>query len=468
MQRPHPLQAANPPVTHVYLRKNGSSFAALKAENSSLLREDIARGAVRYRGLPEVLTLNHTDLCNLRCVMCPRHLAQGVHRLSRRVLSYLCDELLPTAHKLVLTTSGGEPLAADFDFLLERALRYAVKLDVVTNGVLLTPELYRHARGALDHLNVSLDCHIPEVYHRIRLGADFARVESHLMAIRDARAREKDGVLFSVSAVVMRSNLPHLADFVRYAKRAGADAVVLQRLRHETKPTPEEEPTSYFTAAQIQESFALACAVAREESMNLFMSEFGLPGVMAEPLRSKIPPSLEGHGLCWFLAQDFGVMYTGEVYPCCIPTDHCLGNVLFEDPVAIWNGAPMVALRAAHLSKRGTTFCSGCLHAPHLAPRRPAALNAAARRVRVAFGHVRRTLARKLQARLAPPIFDPPLPAVVARDGRFAEAAGAARVIDRAPANEVLTRQRDMACGGSMARCTARRRWSSAARASRA
>jgi MoaA/NifB/PqqE/SkfB family radical SAM enzyme len=342
-------------------------FLAQKLENSRLLREDIARKAVRFRALPEVVTLNHSDLCNLRCVMCPRNLAQGTHRLSRRVLSYIADELFPTARKLVLTTSGGDPLAADYDFLLDRALTYGVQMDAVTNGVLLTPEVYRRSRGALDHLNVSLDSHVPEVYERIRLGARFDQVLGNLRAIQAERASHPDDVLYSTSAVVMRSNLPHLAEFVRFAAGLGFEAVVFQRLLHSVKPTPEEDPETHCGADAIRESFTRAEAAAREVGVNLYLTEFGLPSVLARPLRSKRPDPLLGQRLCWFMAQNFGVMYTGEVYPCCVPTDHSLGNVLYDDPVSIWNGRAAQDLRAAQMSGRGTVFCSGCLHAPHLA-----------------------------------------------------------------------------------------------------
>ena len=68
------------------------AFKAQKDENSRLLREDVARRSPRFRALPEVVTLNHSDLCNLRCVMCPRNLAQGTNRLSRRVLGYIADD----------------------------------------------------------------------------------------------------------------------------------------------------------------------------------------------------------------------------------------------------------------------------------------------------------------------------------------------------------------------------------------
>lgn len=409
-------------------------FLAQKLENSRLLREDIARKAVRFRALPEVVTLNHSDLCNLRCVMCPRNLAQGTHRLSRRVLSYIADELFPTARKLVLTTSGGDPLAADYDFLLDRALTYGVQMDAVTNGVLLTPEVYRRSRGALDHLNVSLDSHVPEVYERIRLGARFDQVLGNLRAIQAERASHPDDVLYSTSAVVMRSNLPHLAEFVRFAAGLGFEAVVFQRLLHSVKPTPEEDPETHCGADAMRESFTRAEAAAREVGVNLYLTEFGLPSVLARPLRSKRPDPLLGQRLCWFMAQNFGVMYTGEVYPCCVPTDHSLGNVLYDDPVSIWNGRAAQDLRAAQMSGRGTVFCSGCLHAPHLPARPLAPAQEALRVVRRAVHHGLGSLRRRWRTKHASTLIDPPRPPTTPCDGGFARTTESQQCATPAPA----------------------------------
>lgn len=397
-------------------------FAAAKAANSQLLREDVAARRTVYRGLPEVVTLNHSDLCNLRCVMCQRSLAQGTHRLDRRTLDHVANELFPTAIKTVLTTAGGDPLAVDFEFLLARALHFGVRVDAVTNGVLLSPALYRETRSAFDHLNVSLDSHVPEVYERIRAGASFQRVWSNLEGIAAERRRSPDGALFSLSAVVMKSNLPHLADFLRAVAPLQPDGVVFQRLLHAEKPTPEEEPSLAYDAAAIEGWFQDAERTAAELGLNLFLSEFRRPNVVPTPPRAKVPTTIEGQGLCWFLAQNFNVMYTGEVFPCCIPTDLCLGNVAHEDPAAIWNGAPMQQLRQQHLGGRGNLFCSGCLHAPHLPSPEPAgeALRQQERERRShAYEHAaERRLADERRWRR--PIFDPAPPVMAPMAGGFA------------------------------------------------
>jgi hypothetical protein len=80
-------------------------------------------------------------------------------------------------------------------------------------------------------------------------------------------------------------------------------------------------------------------------------------------------------------------------------TDYRLGNVLHEDPVAIWNGAAWQALRALHYRRTGSVFCSGCVHAPHLPARRLSTVQRGVARTRVlanhALGPVKRWLDRR-------------------------------------------------------------------------
>lgn len=348
-------------------------LTALKEENSRLLREDLARRATAYRGLPEVVMLNHTDICNLRCVMCPRHDAPGTQRLARSALERVVERLFPTARKAGLAAAQAEPLATDFEFLLEAALRHDVYLDVVTNGTLLTLERYREARGALDLLDVSLDCLVPEVYARIRVGAQLDTVLSNLRAIRDERARVPDDVLLVVNALVMRSTLPHLPDLVRAMPELGVDALVLKELYHDIKATPEENPFTAHGPREVQRVLEECARIAEEQGTNLVQANCGVREELL-PVRDVIPrprrfprgDAMLGAGLCWYVAQNFHVVPSGDVYPCIVPTGLVMGNVLREDPVELWNGAPFQALRRAHFERRRLTPCDGCGHAPYL------------------------------------------------------------------------------------------------------
>lgn len=362
---------------------------ARKDENSRLLREDLAQRKTEFRGLPEVIALHTTEKCNLRCTMCPRSLGQGKLQLPRARLAAVLDALFPTAKKVALSAAAGEPLLADFDLVLERALAHDVRVDVVTNGTELTPDVYREAARAFDHVNVSVDCHLPEVYERIRVGGRFAKLDANLRGIAEQRTSAPDGVLFSLSAVVMKSTLPHFEGLVRYARSLGVDGLILQRLSQFAKSTPAEDPYAAVGEAGVLEALAAARRTAQDVGLNLFVSDFGQQNLIVGPLRDKVPPPLLEKPLCWYLIQHFGVQPTGEVYPCCYPTDHRLGNLNEQTPLEIWNGREAQKLRAAHYARSGTLFCSGCIHAPHLPARRPAWLVEWLRRQRMRWLNAR-------------------------------------------------------------------------------
>ncbi len=280
----------------------------LKQQNSRWLERDIAERRTVLRALPEIVVLNNTDICNLRCVMCPRHLAQRRYRLDHDEISRVAAELFPTAWKVNLTQAGGEPLGEGFDLIIECAKRYAAFVDITTNGLLLTPDVFREVQPVLDHLNVSVDCIVPEIYEQIRVGRSFAKLQKNLLAMREERAAHPDSILLSLSAVVMRSTLPHLPQLVEFAADVGADGVILQRLRHQIKPTPEEEPSAFFAPEKVEGFLREAEDRARRIGLCLFESDLGRPNVVTRIPRDKKPKPAEGRGMCSFLVQSFAVM----------------------------------------------------------------------------------------------------------------------------------------------------------------
>jgi radical SAM protein with 4Fe4S-binding SPASM domain len=342
-----------------------SAYSSLKAENVRLLLEDAREGRVHFRGRPDVLMLNHIDICNLRCIMCPRHDTVGRTRLSRDILRRIVEDLFPTARKVGLAAAQAEPLIADFDYLVEQATHYGVYLDVVTNATLLSIDRYRSSRTALDHLDISLDCHVPEVYERIRLGASHQKVWDNLEAIRGERLLHPDDVLLSASAVVMRSNLPHLPGLVREAKRLGFDAIVFKNLHHDVRPNPDEDPLTDPGLDRVVEVFGECEAAAREVGINMTHGVCALngglpmPHVLVAPYRVPRGGPILG-SLCWYVLQNFHVMPSGDVFPCIVPTSYSLGNLHDRSPLEIWNGDRSRALRQHHFDRTGTPFCRPC------------------------------------------------------------------------------------------------------------
>lgn len=392
------------------------SQEAVKARNRELLAADAAEHRTVFRGLPDVVSLHTTEVCNLRCVMCKRSEKLGTRHLDRATLARVCDELFPTATLAMVSGNQGEPLATDFDVVVESALRHGVKIDLVTNGTLLTPQRYAAWSEALNSVNVSLDSHVPEVYESIRVGARFAQVEAHLRGIQAVRAEHPDGVVVGLSAVVMRSNLPHLPDFVRYAARLGLDAVLFQPLRQFDKRTPEEDPMTEATAAgggglsggcpdpllggngtppAIARFEREARAAAHEVGINLYFSDFGYPAVEPRPLGLKVFVPEEHGTLCGNVARKFALFSTGDVYPCCHPTDHTFGSVLRSEARVLWNGPAAQRLREAHFTRRGTAFCTGCVRAPYLGEAKRGFATGLIKQSRLGFASARNALQRR-------------------------------------------------------------------------
>ncbi len=405
------------PSVHRIDRDYDGETSRRKLANLAFLESDITLRSTTFRGMPDVVHLLTTEVCNLKCIMCPRSERLGTRRLGRGVLARTLDELFPTARKAIVSPFHGEPLVSDFDLVLEKAREYGVKLDIVTNGVLLTSDRYRDAAATLDCVNVSVDSHVPEIYERIRDGARFERLESNLRAIREARRRAADGVTLTLSAVVMRSTLPHLDGFIDFAAEHGADGVVLQPLRQFQKRLPEEDPLGEAVPA-LPPAREAACPRAgardsaaaralrarllglgeraRARGINLYFGDFSLPAIESRPVRRKVENTVDSLEACWFVMRNFALFFTGDVYPCCYPTDHVLGNVMRDAPASIWNGRRAMALRRAHFERTGTAFCNGCLHAPYLPARKAGIAGSLLRQSRLAAAHVVGIVSRRI------------------------------------------------------------------------
>lgn len=357
--------------------------AEAKERNSRALRASIAAGETALAGLPEVVALHTTERCNLRCVMCERSLGQGEKQLARDRLATLCDDLFPTARKVTLSAAKGEPLLADFDLIAGKALAHGVRIDLVTNGSELDADLYAAVAPAFDHVNVSIDAADPATYERIRRGARFDRLLANLQGIERHRRQHPDDVLLSLSAVVMRSTLPHLEQLVQLAAKVGFHGVILQPLSHSGMDVGSEDPLRVMSREQLLARLAALRPVARAAAVHLFFANFALPPEIVGPLRAKVPGELTHPVACSYVLHHFGVQPDGRVFPCYVPTDHVLGDTNKESAASIWNGAAFRRLRAAHYARRGTVFCSGCLHAPGLPARRPRWLQDSLRRLRL-------------------------------------------------------------------------------------
>jgi len=125
---------------------------------------------------PFVIYVEPSGYCNLKCVFCP-HGIKGTTVLKKDLMSVklfkkLVDDLsmFPDRIKLLRFSGTGEPL---MNKNIVKMLQYAQeqnvakRIELITNGILLTTDLIKNLPSLLDRIIISIGGLCPEDYQRI-------------------------------------------------------------------------------------------------------------------------------------------------------------------------------------------------------------------------------------------------------------------------------------------------------------
>lgn len=334
------------------------NYRRLKERNSSFLADDLLQHAETWRGLPEIVNFNHTDICNLRCIMCFESVKPGVLRIPVPRIREILAQVLPTARKLKLTTAG-EPLLLDFDEILELAREYQVRLSMITNGTHLTVERYLKMRDVLDHVTLSMDSHDRDVFTKIRGKGAFDRIIENLRALTPYAPNQRH--VFHIHKVLMRSNLELFPEFVAWAKLIGAHVVKVLRLHFPFEGLMEREDIFGSFPKETRDKYVhAAMAEARRLGVNLILEELGYENVEvggAPPILPERPRTY----VCGFVAQEVYINPDESVSPCCMAhKELVMGSLKTHSFRDIWNGKKYRQLRRGMFEQRLKGYCASC------------------------------------------------------------------------------------------------------------
>jgi MoaA/NifB/PqqE/SkfB family radical SAM enzyme len=372
---------------------------------------------------PTKLYIEPTNCCNLSCRTCVRNIwSEEPGYMSKatfsRILSFLTSggAELPSqaavpgrdaadrdlAHRLSAARATraararasqnpltaffggyGEPLAhpAILD-MLAGAKAAGARVELITNGTLLTPEVSRRIVALhLDRLWVSLDGASAESYADVRLGAEFPQVVANLAAFRDVRPpAHKPMPEIGIAFVAMRRNIADLPALLRLGATLGA--------RH------------YMITNVLPHTPEMCGEVLYEHSLNAisylqspWVPEINLPkfdvdertgDVFYQVLRSNRNVTFAGSNLgsandrCPFIVQGAAAIgWDGGFSPCLdLLHEHVsylngrqrhtrryiVGNVAERDLLDLWNDPEHQAFRARveHFEFSPCSFCGGC------------------------------------------------------------------------------------------------------------
>ena len=288
--------------------------SALRRGSKPVRRLMLATGRDRSPILPEIVQIESTNICNAKCVFCPRdemHRRQGV--MSMDLFRKIVDECAELGITHIRVHNYGEPF---MDRRLTEKVRYAKQkgireVGMISNGSLITEDIARGmVEAGLDAINISVDASGREVFEATRLGLNYDKVIANierLVRIRAEMGKRRPKLILSF---VRQNNSADEQAFIEHW-RAIADKIHVTDLHN------------------------WAGTLNRESDVNY---------------------------PCYRPWLTFTVLWDGRVSLCCADFDGrtILGNLNTSSIRDIWNAEPYVQARRAHLESGGPDICRSC------------------------------------------------------------------------------------------------------------
>jgi len=279
---------------------------------------------------PLVVYLEPSGYCNLKCAFCPHGVAGNALKkdmMSMDLFKKLIGDLsvFPEKIKLLRVCGNGDPLMNKALLpMLEHAHKRGVvqRVELLTNGALLTPDLIENLPRFLDRIVFSIEGMSADDYRSIcGTHVDFHKLVENITALN--RSKKK--------------------------------CVVHVKIHHAAVPTAEKEKEFLTMFGALSDEIFIEKLVPMWPQLDstYFSNQFRWGN-----------DSVVKRRVCAQIFKGVQVQADGEVVPCCVDWKrvNMLGNVGNEPFRDIWNGEKLRRLQIAHLSgaKTDTEPCKDC------------------------------------------------------------------------------------------------------------
>jgi MoaA/NifB/PqqE/SkfB family radical SAM enzyme len=298
----------------VRARARQAAESMLRKQAKPVRRLMLATGRERAPRLPEIVQIESTNICNAKCVFCPRdemHRRQGImtFELFRKVV----DECAELGITHVRVHNYGEPFV---DRQLVEKVRYAKEkgiqeVGMISNGSLITDAVARGMiEAGLDAINISVDASGKEVFESTRIGLKYDKVIANierLVRIRAELGKRRPKLILSF---VRQNNSLDEQAFIEHW-RGIADKIHITDLHNWAGTLNTESDVNYP---------------------------------------------------CYRPWLTFTVLWDGRVSLCCADFDGrtVLGDLNTSSIREIWNAEPYRKARRDHLESGGPEICRSC------------------------------------------------------------------------------------------------------------
>tara|TARA_B100000315_G_scaffold230753_1_gene241457 strand:+ start:41 stop:1060 length:1020 start_codon:yes stop_codon:yes gene_type:complete len=267
---------------------------------------------------PFVVYIEPSGYCNLKCEFCPHGSQSGRDGLKMDIMPLelgkkLIDDIavFPDKIKLLRVCGTGEPLTnKNIVELLEYAnkMEIAEKIEMVTNGIKLTPELSRQLPRFANRIIISIEGLSSEEYKRVtRINVNLEKLIDNLKIIYNHR---------------------------------GTCTLAIKTVGHVTQS--ESKQKKFFDMfGNICDEIYIEQLVPMWPDLD---SEYELKSRWGDD-------QVINKRVCPQIFKGLQVQADGEVVPCCVDWKrvNVIGNITTESFKDVWNGTQLSEFRKAHL-----------------------------------------------------------------------------------------------------------------------
>lgn len=344
-----------------------------------------SRRIKRYLGItmgrplvgPQVVSLETTHHCNLRCSFCESHgllldkpitatrtYVGDKKKMDVDTIRRLAGELAEVGTDLIELSGKGDPIAHPQLTEIVRAIKEAgLACALVTNGTLAKPDLAGTLiECGLDRLSVSLNAGTREAFlrsnHRDLWDKAIAFLTEVLERRKQAGTRRP---WVRITHVVSKENVDTMDQMVQVPADLAVDEVVfyvMGELPH-TRHLQLDDEEIQTVRSNIERYVGILDRAGVAHRMEVFGADLGARAVRSgvvqkNPLQEKLP-CYEGWMFC-VIGPD------GQVVPCCYCEELVLGNIHDKSFGEIWFGDAYKKYRKDSLDmpKTGRWICKEC------------------------------------------------------------------------------------------------------------
>lgn len=351
------------------------------SKDFSKVMQEFREKKVVVESPPPVVYLESVRGCVYTCAMCHIRGTKPVRadeQLLNAMEPYYKDMEVLAIHGL------GEPLLADLDYFVDRAVENDLVLHMNTTAFFLNKKVAEKLARTRLSIRFSIHSGRPETYRRV-MGQDFDKIKRNIAYLVERCEATGKHPYLGFSFIVMKENIDEIEDFLRLAAELKIPEVRFQKLNPNWYSLKGQKmPDRDFTFSYYQQfnRDVIRTFLERKADYEALGKELGLNigwGTMPKSLfggynwkntvnsaskaitgRNVFPINLR-KGSC--MAPWFGqllVRQSGKVSLCCAAPQYVLGNLQENSLQEIWNGQRMREVREDFNKGRIPRVCGFC------------------------------------------------------------------------------------------------------------